>query len=502
MYLLTKLKQSWSMRMSKLLELKFTPKEVAQLIAYADIIKKTNIASLSEISHAVDVYSTMFRTLYNKTDRSTAISLMEVELGIKAQTCLRSEQLCPVQILYALPDRAGRYIRADYIINNNCEYELSSDGKTLVRAEKLYGDKNILSYSTNPLSYLDFKCLKGERLVNNDKEDPECDAEYNGNSPLFLGIELEVERKKTTPKNIEHMVAADLGMDYMILKSDGSLTDGFEIVTAPATLGYHLQAWDKFFDNSAKHVTSWSNGRCGMHVHMSRKHFTPMHLGKLLTFYNNHENRDFITTIAGRNSSYAKFSEDKAFQVKAKLISTLDELFKLLSFSKKEDKEAIEKSIKMIKQKLANTHSGHSDSSGLIKNITSGGERFSAVNLTKAGTVEIRIFRGNVSKVGMLKNIEFVAAVVDFAREANFRTKPLTKEEIAERKLKRKENTDYSLHYTFFLDWLERDTSGNYNNLKKWLSVNDYGDKFPKKKVSSKTPIDKQMTDEAIREVA
>lgn len=490
--------------MSKLLLDKgFNADQTAKLVAYAHHVKTVNKRDLSSLTAARSILNQMYDMVarkLNSSDYESFMLLMKACFDISFGHCYWSGEKYPMSMLVAIPDGRDRLARADMLLQNDWEWEYSEEG-TIIRAGRLYGDKNVLNYTTNPLQYLKFRCLPSERLSFDIKNDSCINDDYSGVANVFLGVELEVERKKDTPKKIEHMVVADLGMDYVILKSDGSLQDGFEIVTAPATLGFHLQAWDKFFANSAKHLVSWTSGRCGMHVHIARNALTPMHLGKLIAFINNNENREFVTSIAGRSSQYSKFIEDRAFHVKTKLISYIEQLYKQIKETKsKDDIITIEKKISDARSKLASTKG--SSLMNLVQDIEHGGERHSAINLTKQGTIEIRLFRGNVVKVGMLKNLEFVHAAVTFTREATFRTSVLNAKELEERKLKRKENTDYALHYTYFLDWLEKDTTGNYNNLKQWLQTHKLTDKFAKKKVSSKTPPDKRLSDDDIRAVA
>lgn len=498
MFSLVKFKLLWSQKMLDLRKKGFNDKEIARFKAFFDNIKTINLRSLNDLDVANKEWGAIVNLFYSKArmDLGIATTTIKEAFEVECKTCNLSGSIYPTALLVLIPNGRDHYYHAQYLLTENSEWEYSENG-TIIRVNRLYGDKNILAYSTDPLQYLKFKCLPNEKLTANLTQDPCADDEYSGNAPVFLGIELEVERNTKTPTKIEHMVAADLGMDYVILKSDSSIQDGFEIVTAPATLGYHLKAWDRFFENSAKFLQSWASGRCGMHVHITRKAFTPMHLGKLNTFLNNVENREFITTIAGRSSNYSKFLEDKPFNTKSKIISQLCGLRSELEKAQTEAARIpIVSKINAVKARLSNRNDINQflvelDGVGL-------GDRHAALNVTKRGTVEIRIFRGNVSKVGFLKNLEFVHAAVEFTREATFRTKVLNEEEKAERKLKRKENTDYALHYTFFVDWLEKDTTGNYNNLKQFLRVRKLTDKFVKRKISSKTPMNKRLSDEEI----
>lgn len=479
--------------MSSLLNAGMSASELAKLIVDINTIKTINLNKIEEVIIADKLFNQVLYdvTRIMKLNTEGACALIKKEFTLDYAVCRFTGEHCPLILLVIIPDGSNKYVKRELLLRGTWDWSFTNNG-TIIRNTRLYGDRDVLPYNTNPLDSLKFRCLPTERLEYSTKEDECGNMDYSGVSPVFLGIELEVNRKSNTPKKIEHMVADDLGMDYMILKSDSSIGDGFEIVTAPATIGYHLTKWDKFFENSGKLLSSWSSGKCGMHVHINRSAFTHMHLGKLVAFINNNENREFITTIAGRSSSYSKFEEDRSFHVKSKLVSHVAKLTaSLAKATTPELKESIEKEIFAVKARYNKTSK---DCEKLIQDIEHAqGDRHVAVNVSGNGgrlsrTVEVRIFRGNLAKVGMLKNLEFVAACVEFTREATFRTHPLTKE-----------NTDYALHFTYFIDWLAKDETGNYNNLKTWLQTAKMTDKFAKKKISSKTPPDKRLTDADIR---
>jgi len=191
----------------------------------------------------------------------------------------------------------------------------------------------------------------------------------------YYGIELEVmQRKERVGRKLTATVVLDqLGRKFAILKYDSSIGgNGFEIVSTPATLAYHKTAWNKFFDKDegvCQHLKSYHTGTCGMHVHISRDAFLPLHHGKFVVFYNAKENLKFIERTAGRGkNSYCKFVN------------------------------------KGIKDGLNNPRSG---------------DKYEAVNVKKKDTLEVRIFRGNVKKAGFIKNIEFCDATYHFTKEAS-----------------------------------------------------------------------------------
>lgn len=495
------------MNMSKLLELGFSADEITQITGLINLIKTAKPNKLDQVNKGYTANQKMTQLIsrrINTGNMATIGDFTKTHFELPFEICSYNRALFPSIMLTTLPD--GKKVLIKALLQGDLPWMLDGNGK-IIPSEFLYGNRDILDYNTNPLSMLSFKFLPHEKISNaKDNTYVESyDAQYDGNAPVFLGIELEVERKNSTPAKIERLVIADLGKDYAILKSDSSLDNGFEIVTAPATIGYHLKSWDKFFDKengSARFLSSYANGRCGMHVHIDRKCMTPMHLAKLTAFLNNIENREFLTTIAGRASDrFAKFTEEKTFSIKAKFISSISALNKELINAKPERKKEIQDQMAKLRSSAAR---GANDIHDMLNNITYNSRDYknSCVNLAKLDTVEIRIFKGNVSKIGMLKNLEFVHASVEFCREATFRTKSLDAAEIEERILKRKENTDYTLHHTYFMDWLSKDTTGNYNNLKLWLQDRKITNKFLKKKQSSKTPPDKMVTNDDIRACA
>lgn len=222
-------------------------------------------------------------------------------------------------------------------------------------------------YSAKPMDYgQGFRYLPTERLPV---------------EPLWLGVELEVQPKDKSDRDLKwaHAIRDTLG-DFAIMKRDGSIGFGVEIVTVPATLAYHRQAWDRFFDEAAPLLISWSakNGNseavCGMHVHMSRAALTPYQHGKMLVFINNASNKRLIETLAGRyGSSFSRISERKVTHG--------------------------------LKKHEA-SHSGHY-------------EALSTSTHTNGKTVELRIFRGNVARHGFFRNLEFTQALAEFCAETS-----------------------------------------------------------------------------------
>lgn len=206
---------------------------------------------------------------------------------------------------------------------------------------------------------------------------------YNTNSDKiatpYFGIELEVEMKPEQ-KKLMHVIAARFQKDIdklAYLKKDSSIANGFEIVSHPMTLNFWNTNADAFWNalkKLTKHCESWSVDNCGIHVHVGRTTFeSNAHIAKFMAFINN--NRLFSAFIAERyNAKQAPFMD------------------------------------------LTNSTTALN-----IASCTTPIDRHTAVNVQKTlPTVEVRIFKGNMRKRKIMKNIEFVHAVQSYTKKATF----------------------------------------------------------------------------------
>ena len=224
-------------------------------------------------------------------------------------------------------------------------------------------------------------CYRSDDEDSDDDDDNSCDPyrirSYSdraanwftpeGKGPLFFGIELEVEAKQGDPTKQARHAYEQLGLDYVTMKSDGSLSDsGFEIVTRPDTAEVHKRKFAKFLETASKTLTSWNNGRCGMHIHASRDAMSQLQLGKLLVWLNHEANVPIIKLIAGRSL-----------------------------------------------ERWAKTEYGKKASDA--KKFSH--DRYVTLNVSGA-TAELRIFRGTLKPESFLKNIEFYEALIAFTAPA------------------------------------------------------------------------------------
>ena len=178
----------------------------------------------------------------------------------------------------------------------------------------------------------------------------------------FMGFELEVESEGNSKSDaLDVLDRAFGGLAYY--KHDGSLNDGFEIVTHPMTLAAHAERIDWSFckDLTAMGFRSWQAGTCGLHVHLSRAAFrTNTHLALFQHLF--YKNQAAIARLAGRNSGqWASFDGAKGI---------------------------------IVKHLKGEAYRG----------------RYEAINMTNTETVEIRVFRGSLKQERVRSALQLIDA--------------------------------------------------------------------------------------------
>lgn len=204
---------------------------------------------------------------------------------------------------------------------------------------------------------------------------------------LYFGVEVEVDSLPGARLDMDDTIIdsgiSDLPLLYC--KSDGSLTNGFEIVSHPATMAYwreHDCAWMPSLVKSG--FRSYDTTTCGMHVHMSRNWFSKLDIVKLLKFFK--LNHKFILRLSRRTH---------------KELGNRTPLCHWAAIDERPDKEMC----KMVNGR------GY-DPRG----------RYRAINLENRRTIEIRIFQGTLSPAGFKRNITFCFALAHFVKTASLKS--------------------------------------------------------------------------------
>lgn len=198
---------------------------------------------------------------------------------------------------------------------------------------------------------------------------------------MYLGFELEVEFKSDTADVARHTATALDGIAY--LKHDGSINNGFELVTHPHTHQAYREnstmLWDTIETLRSQYGgRSWDTDTCGLHIHLSRDGFSSgAHMHRFIAFV--YKNAPHMMKFAGRKSRFARFND----------VYTFDEY---------------DRPVFSIKHKVGNPDQYSS-------------ERYSAVNTQNKHTIELRFFRGTMKASGVLSALDLAQAMVEYTRE-------------------------------------------------------------------------------------
>jgi hypothetical protein len=121
-------------------------------------------------------------------------------------------------------------------------------------------------------------------------------SSYDMRSPrVLLGLELEIEVSDDYDKDGRAGLLLDNMSDYRdedgirhtycLMEEDGSLDNGFEMVTAYTGLDVH-KAQLQYFKNRTAGLTSHDTSTCGLHVHVCKSSMTTLHAAKMVLFIN------------------------------------------------------------------------------------------------------------------------------------------------------------------------------------------------------------------------
>lgn len=194
------------------------------------------------------------------------------------------------------------------------------------------------------------------------KPAPKFQGKSNKLSP-FIGFELEIESESGS-KNEKAQFCHDSLGHVVYLKEDGSLSDGFEIVSHPMTLEVHQsKSYKTMFDELAKlGAKSHDTNTCGLHFHLDKTRMTDAHKSRFGIFFALEKNK--LEILARRTSEqYAKF---KAKNIKDK------------------------------------------------KEYSKSRSRYEAVNWENEHTVEVRIFKGTLKYETFIASMELCHAIYVF----------------------------------------------------------------------------------------
>lgn len=206
---------------------------------------------------------------------------------------------------------------------------------------------------------------------------------FFGKGKYHLGFELEVEARQTSRHEGAELAQHEFGA-HVYLKDDGSLNDGFEIVTHPHTLKEYQTNfnWDALNKLKRQGLRSWNTSTCGLHVHISREAFT-------------------VDNV--RLSYEQRILKRQAHELR----------FMKLIYDN-------ERQVGRIAGRSNNNYAGFQDKGKLVRKVKDGFQengRYSAINTENDATLEVRVFKGSLRPQRVLSALEFVTASVEYTRE-------------------------------------------------------------------------------------
>ena len=205
--------------------------------------------------------------------------------------------------------------------------------------------------------------------------EPTFFGDTKGNSLPYLGVEIEVDKGGQDDSTAE-AVKNIMGHDFLYCESDGSISNGFENITQPATLEYHTSMMDRYCEAFkmlvSKGYRSHNTKTCGFHVHF---------------------NRDFF----GDNDACI-----------ARLLYVTEKFWDELSKFSRRSIDNIEQWAKKYKKKPEEILEDMS--------VVYDHDRYHAINLTNENTIEFRIFRGTLNPNTFLATLQLVNNIVTFCK--------------------------------------------------------------------------------------
>lgn len=246
--------------------------------------------------------------------------------------------------------------------------------------------------------HTEYRCQRTPRVIhsyhNGPKEPPVVNAWSATHSRRYFGVELEVECKENgnAEERAAHVlsahsaIAADilrdagtLGDSVLHMEYDGSLVNGFEIITRPMGLPAHRVLWDRLLTpDNMRGLKSHASGRCGLHVHVSRASLSRFQIAKMNAFLNDPDNERLVRAIARR------YSGDYC-HVNPKPFAPNDPRCRM----------------------------------GNVGRAIYGNGRYDALNVGGRITIECRIFRGSLKADAVIAAVEWVHAMCDFCADSS-----------------------------------------------------------------------------------
>jgi len=253
------------------------------------------------------------------------------------------------------------------------------------------------------------------------------DPNFHGDGPLYMGVEHEMEFERGSGRDAVMQLAAELAPDLFYFKHDSSLTrNGCEFITHPMSPDYAINEYPHDVVRAMAANGGIPDDNAGIHIHLSRAGFaTSYHMWKFLHFH--YANPVFVKALAGRDSHWAQFTSRSAPR-------------------------------RMTKGGAVDLMVSDVSLADMARKYKRGGdavyERYLAVNVQNAATIELRYFSSTVDPEVLRGYFDYVKALFEFTRIA---------------KVRNRANPSKALSGLAFRQWAE--ASGDYPHFMRLLSI-------------------------------
>ena len=174
------------------------------------------------------------------------------------------------------------------------------------------------------------------------------------------------------------LTVSNADAELIYCKHDGSLDDGFEIVTHPMSLPFHEHnmPWKSILEKATElGYRSHQTDTCGLHIHVSRNAF-----------------------------GIYEDEQDKAI---ARVLYFVERNWnELLIFSRRTQRQL---------DRWASRYGYKDRPSEMLEHVKKGGSRYTCVNLSNRDTIEFRIFRGTLKLNTLIATLQLVDHICSLA---------------------------------------------------------------------------------------
>ena len=203
---------------------------------------------------------------------------------------------------------------------------------------------------------------------------------FYGDDPRYFGVELEIDKggyDHDHAGTIRDMANSE--EEHLYIKQDGSLEDGFELVTHPMTLHYHQHRmpWRKVMDKALDlGYLSHKTATCGLHIHVNR-------------------------------TSLGDTREDQEDTIARIMFFFEANWEKVLRFSRRTPRQL---------EQWAKRYGSKAAPKEIMDEAKKGSRgRYVCINIMNYHTVEFRVFRGTLKYNTLIAALQFVNTICDAA---------------------------------------------------------------------------------------